>query len=140
MASPLVVPCSGEQAARMMVDELTRRGFHVVRSFDLHVATDGLCDCPHHGTSKCTCQFVVLLVYGSSGAPAVLTAHSRDDHAHLEVVTDPNAPPDPGLVNQVVAALAEAGGAFAGIPCTFGSPAVDAGGSPSVEAPSRETP
>ena len=115
MPPPFMVPCNGEQAARMMADELTRRGFHVVRSFDLHVATDGLCDCPHHGTSKCTCQFVVLLVYGSSGAPAVVTAHSRDDYARLDVVTDPNALSDPDLVDRIVAALAEAGEAFGGI-------------------------
>jgi hypothetical protein len=119
------MPCSGEQAARMVVDELTRRGFHVVRSFDLNVATDGRCDCPYHGTARCTCQYVVLLVYGAHGSPAVVTAHSRDDHAHLDIVTDPNAPADSELVDQVVAALAGAGGAFTGATCVPLSPQED---------------
>jgi len=115
VSSPRMLPCSGEQAARMVVDELTRRGFHVVRSFDLNVATDGRCDCPYHGTARCSCQYVVLLVYGAHGSPAVVTAHSRDDCARLEVVTDPNALPDPDLVDRIVAALAEAGEALGGI-------------------------
>jgi hypothetical protein len=124
MSSGLDFSCSGEQATRKAVDGLTRRGFHVVRSFDLNTATDGACDCPHHGTARCTCQYVVLLVYDLSGPPAVVTAHSREDRSHLEVVADPNSPPDPRLVDRIVSALAEAGGSFAGSPCT---PAADIG-------------
>lgn len=124
MTSSIEFACSGEQAAQRAVDGLTRRGFHVVRSFDWNVASHGACDCPHHGTARCTCQYVVLLVYDLSGPPAVVTAHSRDDRSHVEVVADPNAPPDPQLVDQIVSALAEAGGTFAGLSC---APAADTG-------------
>ncbi len=116
MTSGIEFPCGGERAAQVAADGLTRRGFHVVRSFDLHIATDGGCDCPYHGTSRCACQFVVLLVYGASGAPAVVTAHSRGERSHVEIVADPNAPPDPRLVEDIAAALAEAGGTFVGLP------------------------
>ena len=122
MTLGIVVPCSGEQAAQLVVDGLSQRGFHVVRSFDLNVATNGLCDCPHHGTEKCTCQYVVLLVYGATGAPAVVTPNSRDEQSHLEIVSDANAPSDPSLVDHVLTALVEAGGTYAGAPCHPSSP------------------
>jgi hypothetical protein len=64
---------------------------------------------------------VVLLAYGdpstepalslskgSGGAPVVITAHSRDAQAQVQVVHDANARPDPRLVEQVMAALFEA--------------------------------
>jgi hypothetical protein len=128
MQTGVVFPCSGEQAARTAVENLSRRGLRVVRSFDLHGATDGACDCPYHGTARCTCQYVVLLVYGATGRPAVVTAHSRDETSHLEIVADPNAPPDPGLVDQILATLLNASGTFAGLPC---SPRSEAGEAPS---------
>jgi hypothetical protein len=121
---------------------LTRRGFRVVRSFDLRSALAPLtahvdCECPHHGTAKCTCQFVVLLVYGdpsaepalslskgSGGAPVVITTHSQDAQAQVQIVRptgtgeavrdlkavrdDANSRPDARLVEQVMAAMFEA--------------------------------
>jgi hypothetical protein len=128
MQTGVVFPCSGEQAARTAVENLSRRGLRVVRSFDLHGATEGACDCPYHGTTRCTCQYLVLLVYGPTGRPAVVTARSRDETSHLEIVADPNAPPDPGLVDQILATLLNASGTFAGLPC---SPRSEAGEAPS---------
>ena len=117
MKPGVVFPCSGEQAAQKAIENLSQRGFHVVRSFDLHGATDGSCDCPPHGTDRCSCQYVVLLVYSDTGGPAVVTAHSRDDTSHVEVVADPNVPPDAGMVDAIFATLVDASGTFAGLPC-----------------------
>jgi hypothetical protein len=123
MNDSLLLDCNGETAAQAATEALTRRGLRVVRSFDLRsaMAAHADCECPHHGTAKCTCQFVVLLVYGdpstepalnlskgSGGAPVVITAHSRDAQAQVQVVRDANARPDPRLVEQVMAALFEA--------------------------------
>ncbi len=101
---------NGETAAQAATEAFTRRGFRVVRSFDLRsaMATHADCECPHHGTARCTCQFVVLLVYGESGAPVVITTHSRDAQAQAQIVHDANTRPDPRLVEQVMAALFEA--------------------------------
>ncbi len=71
---------------------LSQRGYRVVCSFDLQSARAdhlGDCPCPHHGTSHCTCQYVVLLVYpltragrpmtaGQANPPRVLTAHTYE--------------------------------------------------------------
>jgi hypothetical protein len=134
MNESILYDCNGETAARAATEALTRRGFRVVRSFDLRsaMATHADCECPHHGTAQCTCQFVVLLVYGdpstepalslskgSGGAPVVITAHSRDAQAQVQIVRptgtglkavrdDANSRPDPRLVEQVMAALFEA--------------------------------
>jgi len=115
MNENILYDCNGETAAQAATETLTRRGFRVVRSFDLRSAmtTHADCECPHHGTAQCTCQFVVLLAYGdpstgSGGAPVVITAHSRDAQAQVQLVRDANSRPDPRLVEQVMAALFEA--------------------------------
>ena len=107
----------GESATQALTAAFTRRGFRVVRSFDLRSALAGHadCDCPYHGTAQCTCQFAVLLVYGGAGAPVVVTVHSRDTQARVRIVrpvgglfSDEAAMPDPGHAEQVKAVLAEA--------------------------------
>jgi hypothetical protein len=131
MNENILYDCNAEIAARAAAEALTRRGFRVVRSFDLRSALTPLaahsnCECPHHGTAQCTCQFVVLLVYGdpatgSGGAPVVVTAHSREAQAQVQIVRDADARPDARLVEQVLAGLFEA--ALAVLPCPAEAPA-----------------
>lgn len=63
---------------------------HVVRSFDLQVARQALlepsyCPCPHHGTERCNCQYLVLLIYGERAEPVTLTVHGHDDRTDLSI-------------------------------------------------------
>src|SRR3989304_3823550 len=97
MNENILYDCNGETAAQAAAEALTRRGFRVVRSFDLRSAmvAHADCECPHHGTAQCTCQCVVLLIYGESGAPVVVPVHSRDAQAQVRIVRDANARPDP---------------------------------------------
>jgi len=110
MTQSLLFNCNGETTAQAATQALVRQGLRVVRSFDLHsaLATQADCECPHHGTEQCSCQFVVLLVYGRSGAPVVVTTHSRDGQAEVEIVQDANALPEPRLAEQIMAGLFEA--------------------------------
>ena len=110
MNDDLTFNSTGEAAARTATTALIRCGLHVVRSFDLRSARTPHvnCDCPHHGTAQCTCQFVVLLVYGEAAAPLVLTLHSHDDRTSAQIVRDAANAPDPHLAEQVMAALMEA--------------------------------
>jgi hypothetical protein len=110
MTQSLLFNCNGETAAQAATQVLVRQGLRVVRSFDLHaaLATHADCECPHHGTEQCSCQFVVLLVYGRSSAPVVVTTHSRDGQAEVEMVQDANALPEPRLAEQVLSGLFEA--------------------------------
>ena len=113
MNDSIVFACEGETAAKAVTAALTRRNFFVVRSFDLRSALAAReaapweCECPHHGTTQCACQFVVLLVYGLAAEPVTLTAHSRDDRTQVRLVRDATTQPDPRLAAEVMAALCE---------------------------------
>lgn len=115
-ASPyesILYECDGEIAAQVVTQTLTRHGFYVVRSFDLRsaLAAHGRCECPQHGTAKCTCQFVVLLVYSPCDILAV-TVHSREGKAQVQIVRpvgmlrdEADAWPEVHMVEQIRAAL-----------------------------------
>ena len=89
---------------------LEQAGLQVLRSFDLAVAGSEKCACQDHGTRRCTCQYTVLLVYPASGPPAAVASHALGGRARLEVVLDPNAAADAGLVKRILGALASAAG------------------------------
>ena len=72
-----------ETAVRAVTTVLERRGYQVMRSFDLQSALSyhaEHCPCPHHGTENCACQYVVLLAYPPPAKgwapPRVFTAHA----------------------------------------------------------------
>jgi hypothetical protein len=98
-----------ETAAQVIMSTLTQYNFRVVRSFDLRSAllAHGDCACPHHGTTHCTCQFVVLLVYSSTAGPVVMTAHSYDAQAHVQLVLDHLPQPNINLAWQIIVILEE---------------------------------
>ncbi|MEW5956257.1 MAG: hypothetical protein AB1801_00920 [Chloroflexota bacterium] len=110
MSNSILLNADSETAAQSVTAILTRQGYRVLRTFDLRSALDTHddCACPYHGTDRCTCQFVVLLVYGDAAEPVVVTAHSRDTQTHLQIVQDALARPDPRLARQVMAGLREA--------------------------------
>ena len=114
----------GEAATQTVATALTRRGLRVVRTFNLrsalaghagHEASSWDCACPYHGTGRCTCQFIVLLIYGEAGALVVVNAHSHDARTWVRIVhpasgilNSATARPDPRLAEQVMVALVEA--------------------------------
>ncbi len=110
MNESIVFNFDSETATKAAVATLTRHGLHIVRSFDLRsalIAHDG-CECPHHGTAQCDCQFVVLLVYGDAAEPVAITMHSRDNRTEARIVRDATTIPDSRLAEVVMAALVEA--------------------------------
>lgn len=110
MDEGIVIKSDGETAAQALTAILARQGYRVVRSFDLRSALSGHadCKCPYHGTERCTCQYVVLLVYGEAVEPVVVTAHSYDAQTSLRIVADALTHPDSNLAGQVAAAMQEA--------------------------------
>jgi hypothetical protein len=117
MNESLVFNFDSQTAIKAVMTTLARHGLHVIRSFDLQSAlgAHGGCECPHHGTAQCNCQFVVLLVYGEASLrggkaaePVVITTHSRDNRTEAKIVHDAAAIPDPRLAGEVLAALVEA--------------------------------
>ncbi|MDO9301235.1 MAG: hypothetical protein Q7T89_07620, partial [Anaerolineales bacterium] len=61
------------------------------QTFDLHAARAGShdCPCPNHGTNKCDCQMVVLLVYGNASEPVTLILHGNDGRTGISIADNP---------------------------------------------------
>ncbi len=76
-------PC--DQALTWTREQLSQAGLRPVQTFDLHAARAALhdCSCPNHGTEKCDCQMVVLLVYGNVIEPVTLILHGNDGQTWL---------------------------------------------------------
>jgi hypothetical protein len=87
-----------EQVIPDLVSTLQRQALQVATSFDLQVARAGQqpCDCPHHGTERCTCQYAVLLVHdpAQKGVSRTITVHGRDRQVWLSLLKSPAPPPE----------------------------------------------
>lgn len=77
----LVIENTCTQVLTLVNEKLIEAGFRTVQTFDLQTARLAHlgCTCPHHGTSDCNCQMVILLVYGKQEDPATLIIHSQDE-------------------------------------------------------------
>jgi hypothetical protein len=71
-------------------EQLSQADLRVIQTFDLHTARQALedCPCPHHGTSECDCQMVVLLVYGKTDGPATLILHGNDGQTWFSIANN----------------------------------------------------
>jgi hypothetical protein len=60
--------------------QLSQTGLRVLQTFDLNTARHAFADdpCPHHGTSPCDCQIVILLIYGMANEPTTLILQGND--------------------------------------------------------------
>ncbi len=78
-----------DQGEDWVRETLTNGGFRVVPTFDLQIArlAHPDCSCPHHGTEECSCQMVILLVYGKQEDPATLVIHAQDDKTWISLAT-----------------------------------------------------
>ena len=83
----LVLDQTCDQVLTWVKQQLTDTDFRVVQTFDLQVArlAHPDCPCPHHGTDDCTCQMVILLVYGKQGDPATLVIHGQDGRSWVSL-------------------------------------------------------
>lgn len=84
-----------ETVIAQLSQQLATWGLQVARSFDLQSACASFTDliCPHHGDAICDCQMVVLLVYGTEGAPASLVLHTHRGKTDIDLVDSPSNRP-----------------------------------------------
>lgn len=79
--------------AERLILALAERGHVATRSFDLQSARTLLpdeCECPHHHTTHCTCQYLVLIVYPSTGsAPRSVVLHEFERRTRI-TLDDPD--------------------------------------------------
>lgn len=87
----LRVDQASEQVIPNLLGALQRQALQVIVTFDLQLARadHATCNCPHHGTERCTCQYAVLLVYDPKqgyGAYRTITIHGRDGQVWLSLL------------------------------------------------------
>lgn len=108
MLSPLLsVPHPCEETVLRLQRRLLQDGFRALQTFDLQDARLGLedCPCPHHGTTECDCQMVVVLVYGKAPAPATLILHGYDGQTWVSLAEQAEQVADAHMVKAVRSAL-----------------------------------
>lgn len=95
MTKLLMLDCPVDEAVGWIIEALTRSDLQVATSFDLRTACAAQTEwpCPHHGTSDCDCQMVVLLVYGADACPATLVVHGHDGRTWLSLADVPGQRP-----------------------------------------------
>lgn len=100
----IAITGDSQEAIRRTIDRLTFAGLRVVRSFDLRVALSAHTgsNCPHHGTDRCSCQMVMLLVYDQSDTPVTLVIHGYDRQVQISIVDTPDQHPSGELVEGIV--------------------------------------
>ncbi len=88
----LKLNCTCDEASQRSSRILTQNGLRVMQTFDLHDARHEMedCPCPYHGTSKCDCQMIVLLVYSEAAEPTTLILHGNDGQTWLSFVDTPS--------------------------------------------------
>jgi hypothetical protein len=69
---------------------LSEGGLELMQSFDLQSARAALsepdqCPCPYHGTSSCSCQYMVWLVRRECGPLLSLAVHGHDDRTYISM-------------------------------------------------------
>ena len=110
MNDGLIINADSAGFLQAVTSSLMQRGLYLVRSFDLRsaLANHSGCECPHHGPAECSCQYVVLLIYGNAAEPVVLTIHSQAGRTSARIVRDVAPPLDPQLAEDVLTGLFEA--------------------------------
>ncbi len=72
---------------------LTEAHLQFAVSFDLKSARENAqCDCPYHGTAKCTCQYEILVVSDPRQYPGetrTITIHGRDGVTWVSLIALP---------------------------------------------------
>ena len=104
------IPMDCDEIAERLSRDFTASGLRVTRSFDLLSARQAMrnpegCPCPHHGTSSCSCQYIVLLVENAAGGRLTLVAHGHDGATHLSMDQLSLDPTVRAVVQQLIVGL-----------------------------------
>jgi hypothetical protein len=97
---------------RHLLRRLNDRGLSVSRTFDLQVARRRLknsaeAPCPHHGSDRCTCQYLVLRI-GRRGFGCIsVVVHGHDSVTKITMLTEASGKPGGGIVAEVRQELAK---------------------------------
>jgi hypothetical protein len=94
-------PC--DEAVEWLASQASLAGLSVVRTFDLQAAhhDQAVCLFPHHGTDKCDCQMVVLMVYQVNRTPVTIVVQGYNNQTWFSIVDTPEQRADPRLETSI---------------------------------------
>jgi hypothetical protein len=102
-------PC--DETLQWAKGQLSQSNLRAVQTFDLQAARAALpdCSCPNHGTDKCDCQMVVLLVYGKAEdvstplntSPVTLILHGNNGQTWFSIADNVQQISDKKLADEI---------------------------------------
>jgi len=103
LSSFLSVDRSCRASAARLKKHLTATGLSVLQTFDLHSArlAHKDCPCPNHGTDRCECQMIVLLIHGTGSISATLILHGDNHRTWLSLIDGPVQPAE-ALIQEAI--------------------------------------
>lgn len=102
-----ILNCSCDEALAWTKTQLSQAGLRVLQTFDSNTTRHALTDylCPHHGTSGCDCQMVILLIYGMTNEPITLILQSNDGKTWFSLESNSWQQVDPIMCTSIEQAL-----------------------------------
>ena len=96
---------------RHLLRRFSENGLTVNRTFDLQAARRSLrnasqAPCPHHGSNRCTCQYLVLQIRRLGFGSTVLVVHGQDRVTRIATVAEAGEGRGGGVAGQVHRELA----------------------------------
>jgi hypothetical protein len=100
METLLSLPLPWSDVQALLRRALEEVGLMAVQSFDLQSARESLldpelCPCSYHGTSQCTCQYIIYIVRQEGQTPISLEVHGYDERTNISL-----APPSDGIIDK----------------------------------------
>jgi hypothetical protein len=110
MRVQMTVAAPWQPILRQLVRRLTERGLVARKTFDLQLARRSLSiskemSCPHHGSARCTCQYLVLQINRGSGSPSFVVLHGYDNSTMVALLSAAGEKVDGGIATELCKAL-----------------------------------
>ena len=92
MRVQMTVASPWQPILRQLVWRLAEKGFDAHTTFDLHQARRSLrtneeVPCPHHGSGRCTCQYLVLQISRHGDSPSAVVVHGHDNSTSVTLLS-----------------------------------------------------
>lgn len=75
------------RACEAVKEMLESKGWAYAQTFDLQVAraSHPECPCPFHGTARCDCQMLIIVIYAPEHEPMTLTLHGHENRTWVSL-------------------------------------------------------
>jgi len=110
MRVQMTVAAPWQPILRQLVRRLAERGFVARTTFDLQRARCSLRNneevpCPHHGSGRCTCQYLVIQISRRGGSPSAVVVHGYDNSTKVALLSAVGDKVDGAITTELCEAL-----------------------------------